>query len=268
VEVSAGGSVWNEVFTNSGDAAITDFVWTPQVLDISAIADDQTDVYIRWGYQIGQGGAWPLSGWNIDDISVWGMGSVPPTGACCQSDGSCLVTTAADCTATYHGDGTTCTPNPCPPPSGACCYLDGTCAVTGPDLCTGSYSGDGTRCTPNPCPPPRGACCYSDGWCAVTSPAACTGTYLGNGTGCAPNPCPQPASCLGDANCDNDVNWRDIDFFTTGMGDNRTAWLLLFAAEPPRCPFANLDINQDGHVTWKDIDPLIARMNTGCGTQP
>ncbi len=43
-----------------------------------------------------------------------------PTGACCHADGSCLVTrppsTGGACNASYQGDGTTCTPNPCPQP--------------------------------------------------------------------------------------------------------------------------------------------------------
>jgi hypothetical protein len=264
VEVSAGGGTWTEVFANSPSAAIADFIWSPQTLDISGVADNQSAVYVRWGYRIGQVGAWPFSGWNIDDIQIWGLSSVAPTGACCQLDGTCLVTTAADCLATYHGDGSTCTPNPCPPPTGACCHLDGSCTVTGPEACVGTYSGHGTRCTPNPCPPPRGACCYPDGWCTVTAPGDCTATYLGNGTGCAPNPCPQPATCVGDANCDGLVNWRDIDFFIAGQGDNRANWLAQFDSGLPRCPFANLDTNQDGHVNWLDIDLFIARMNDGC----
>ncbi len=42
-----------------------------------------------------------------------------PTGACCiGDDGACQLLTAADCAAAggiYQGDGTNCTPNPCPP---------------------------------------------------------------------------------------------------------------------------------------------------------
>lgn len=40
----------------------------------------------------------------------------PFTGACCLSDGSCQVLAEASCTGTYQGNGTACTPNPCPQP--------------------------------------------------------------------------------------------------------------------------------------------------------
>lgn len=39
----------------------------------------------------------------------------PPTGACCMSDGTCEVTTEADCQGQYMGDGYSCDPNPCVP---------------------------------------------------------------------------------------------------------------------------------------------------------
>jgi hypothetical protein len=43
---------------------------------------------------------------------------VVPTGACCHDGGTCTVTSAIGCEnlgGTYGGDGTTCTPSPCPP---------------------------------------------------------------------------------------------------------------------------------------------------------
>ena len=49
------------------------------------------------------------------------------TGACCFPDGTCTIETSAGCTGTYQGDGTVCTPNPCPQP----------CAVLG------DFTGDG-----------------------------------------------------------------------------------------------------------------------------
>ncbi|MHC4947443.1 MAG: multicopper oxidase family protein, partial [Planctomycetota bacterium] len=81
------------------------------------------------------------------------------TGACCFASGACtIVTDALDCTTaggTYQGDGTVCTPNPCPQPTGACCLPGGTCNVlTATDCATanGVYQGDDTSCVPNPCP--------------------------------------------------------------------------------------------------------------------
>ncbi len=82
-----------------------------------------------------------------------------PRGACCLADGTCLETTAGGCYAlggTYQGDGTACSPNPCPQPTGACCFLDGSCLeLTDADCMAqgGTWQGAFTSCTPDPCPP-------------------------------------------------------------------------------------------------------------------
>ncbi|MBX3376080.1 MAG: hypothetical protein KF678_03650 [Phycisphaeraceae bacterium] len=117
------------------------------------------------------------------------------TGRCCRTDGTCVVTSAANCAnqgGTYGGDGTNCSPNPCPqPPSGACCFEAGTCSVLTAANCAaqgGTYSGDGTACASANCPQP-GACCLPDGSCVILTSAKCTaattgGTYRGDGTTC------------------------------------------------------------------------------------
>ncbi|MDX9856914.1 MAG: hypothetical protein RBT76_03905 [candidate division Zixibacteria bacterium] len=52
------------------------------------------------------------------DLSFCLLGQIgEPTGACCYLDGSCAELTATECGqsgGTYQGDGTSCTPNPCP----------------------------------------------------------------------------------------------------------------------------------------------------------
>jgi hypothetical protein len=73
-----------------------------------------------------------------------------------------------------------------------------------------------------------------------------------------------PVGCAGDANCDDVVNWRDIDYFVAAQNDNQTAWEAMFAPAAPSCPFGNNDVNNDGSVNWRDIDPLVALMNTNC----
>ena len=40
--------------------------------DISSVADNQKTVYVRWSYEIEDDRAHPYSGWNIDDIQLWG----------------------------------------------------------------------------------------------------------------------------------------------------------------------------------------------------
>jgi hypothetical protein len=77
VAVSNDGFNFTEIWDN-GTSSVTDSAWTEQVFDISDIADGQEYVYLRWGYEIGSSsGVWAYSGWNVDDIEVWG---VPPSG--------------------------------------------------------------------------------------------------------------------------------------------------------------------------------------------
>ncbi|MHC4209386.1 MAG: dockerin type I domain-containing protein, partial [Planctomycetota bacterium] len=66
----------------NGSSSISDSSWTTQVFDISDVADFQDFVYLRWGYEVGSG-AWAYSGWNIDDVEIWG---VPPSPPGCPGD--------------------------------------------------------------------------------------------------------------------------------------------------------------------------------------
>ncbi len=81
IDVSNDGTNWTSVFVN-GSTPITDSAWTQQQYDLSAVADNQATVYVRWGYQVASG-AFAYSGWNIDDIEFLGMNrlavSVPPS---------------------------------------------------------------------------------------------------------------------------------------------------------------------------------------------
>ncbi|MCK4343027.1 MAG: hypothetical protein KAY37_15035 [Phycisphaerae bacterium] len=70
--------------------------------------------------------------------------------------------------------------------------------------------------------------------------------------------------CPGDSNCDNEITWRDIDYFVAAMNDNVAAWAAMFLPGTPSCSFANNDVNGDGTVNWRDIDPFVALMNTTC----
>jgi hypothetical protein len=81
VEVSNNGLNWIPVWENDG-GTITDSSWNQEVLDISAIADGQSRVSVRWSYETGNN-AWAFSGWNLDDIEIWG---VPPSEPDCPAD--------------------------------------------------------------------------------------------------------------------------------------------------------------------------------------
>ncbi len=79
VRVSNNGSTWTTVWQNSAQLAETS--WTQVEYDISALADGQATVYLRWTMGTTDG-SWRFCGWNIDDVEIWGVGSA---GSC--SDG-------------------------------------------------------------------------------------------------------------------------------------------------------------------------------------
>ncbi len=73
IEASNNGIDWQIVWEQSDGQTITDSDWQIMEYDISAIADNQLTVYIRWSYEIISDEAYPYSGWNIDDIQLWGI---------------------------------------------------------------------------------------------------------------------------------------------------------------------------------------------------
>jgi len=82
-----------------------------------------------------------------------------PTGACCAADGSCSVVASpgASCSGAYQGNGSLCTPNPCPPPTGACCLPTPTATCSelteaGCSAQSGSFHGALSQCAATECP--------------------------------------------------------------------------------------------------------------------
>lgn len=72
VEVSDDGSTWTPVWQNS--SGVTDSAWTPQRYDISAVADEKAQVWVRWSHRVNTvSNVWAYSGWNIDDIAIRGV---------------------------------------------------------------------------------------------------------------------------------------------------------------------------------------------------
>ncbi len=71
VRVSNNGTAWTTVWENTGEVA--DTAWIEMDLDISAVADDQSTVYLRW--TMGISDSWEVyCGWNIDDVEIWAIG--------------------------------------------------------------------------------------------------------------------------------------------------------------------------------------------------
>lgn len=84
VEVSNDGTTWTTIWQNT--ESITDSSWVFQTFDISAIADKQSTVYIRWGMGATDSQQ-DYSGWNIDDVKVIGLEPlIPPIPGDFESD--------------------------------------------------------------------------------------------------------------------------------------------------------------------------------------
>ncbi|HET6427629.1 MAG TPA: Ig-like domain-containing protein, partial [Phycisphaerae bacterium] len=75
VEASANGGPWVVVWSN-GTGTITDSSWTSQSVDISAVADGQASVRLRWGMGPTDTSV-TYCGWNIDDVLVVGRQAGP-----------------------------------------------------------------------------------------------------------------------------------------------------------------------------------------------
>jgi hypothetical protein len=109
---------------------------------------------------------------------------------------------------------------------------------------------------------PVGACCTSDG-CQFLTMYRCIdlgGQYMGDGTPCTPNPC-QPPVCLGDLNCDGQVDFGDINPFVQYLS-SFTNWQAAY----PGCNPLNGDINGNGTYgqgAFDDINPFVQLLSSG-----
>ena len=70
VRVSTDGNDWTTVWENGEE--ITDSAWSEHEFDLSAIADGAETLYLRWTMGTTDG-SWLYSGWNIDDVEIWGL---------------------------------------------------------------------------------------------------------------------------------------------------------------------------------------------------
>jgi len=71
VEISVDNNNWTTIWNHNNPAGLYDRAWIPQVFDISAIADQQSTVYLRWGMGPTDGSG-EFEGWNLDDIEIYG----------------------------------------------------------------------------------------------------------------------------------------------------------------------------------------------------
>jgi M6 family metalloprotease-like protein len=115
IQVSNNGSSWSTIWENTSET-ITDSSWTLRTFDISAIADDQPTVYIRWGMGPTDS-SWQYSGWNIDDVKITGASSLLPQPPVAQAgSASTQINTSIPITLVATDDGL-------PNPPGALTYI-------------------------------------------------------------------------------------------------------------------------------------------------
>ncbi len=220
IQVSNNGTSWTTVWQN-GTTAVQDAAWVQQTYDISAAADYQPTVWVRWGYQVGNG-AWPYSGWNIDDVEIWGLNM-------CAG-------------ATITGQPTSQT---------KCIGQSATFTVTAVGTSPLSYqwrkggsSIDGAT---------------SNSYTITSVASGDAGSYdclVGNDCGDATsNAALLTVVHRGDMNCDGRVTFADIDLFVQALS-GESAW-----THPP-CPWLNGDCDGNGRVTFADIDPFVGLIGT------
>ncbi len=68
IRARAGSGAWQTIWQNS--TTIDDGAWVPVAYDISAIADNQPEFYLRWTMGTTDS-LWHYCGWNIDDVEIW-----------------------------------------------------------------------------------------------------------------------------------------------------------------------------------------------------
>jgi spore coat protein CotH len=76
IQVTNNGTDWVTVWENTGDD-YEETSWSLQTIDISAIADNQPNVRIRWSLGPTDGSV-TGGGWNIDDVRVTGLTAADP----------------------------------------------------------------------------------------------------------------------------------------------------------------------------------------------
>ncbi|MFH0983586.1 MAG: S8 family serine peptidase [Planctomycetota bacterium] len=234
--VSNNGSTWTTVWQNS--AQVADTAWTLQEFDISAIADNQPTVYLRWTMGTTDG-SWQFCGWNIDDVQIiardTGAGcSVPAdcddglwcTGAEDCVSGSCVAGTPPDCS-----DGVVCTDDSRNEGTDSCDHVanNGYCAdglfCNGAETChvtlgcqagTAVNCNDGVACTDDSCNEGTDSCNN------VPNGAYCdNGLFCDGAETCHPTLGCQAGSdpCVGLFGCD-EVNDVCVECFDDGDCDD------------------------------------------------
>lgn len=87
-QVSSDNTNWTTIWDHSGASLNPTTGWTLQTYDISAVADNQATLYLRWTMGTTDGSV-IYCGWNIDDIEI--LADVPPPPCPNDYNGDCEV---------------------------------------------------------------------------------------------------------------------------------------------------------------------------------
>jgi hypothetical protein len=99
VEISNDGVTWTPLWANPA-SIVADHAWVEMAFDISAIADDQPTVYVRWGMGPTDAGT-TYPGWNVDDVAIWGVDTSEPCPGDLDGDGDVDLADLAQLLANY-----------------------------------------------------------------------------------------------------------------------------------------------------------------------
>jgi hypothetical protein len=74
VEISTDGTTWSVIWRHRDvEAIFADDNWQVVTYALGPMADHCQSLYLRWGYEVKTSEAWPMSGWNIDDVVLTGI---------------------------------------------------------------------------------------------------------------------------------------------------------------------------------------------------
>lgn len=99
LQISADGVQWTTLWQNPTQT-IADTAWTQMVFNISAVADRQPAVYLRWSMGPTDAST-TYPGWNIDDLELWAVVMTPDCPGDLDGDGDVDIADLAQLLSNY-----------------------------------------------------------------------------------------------------------------------------------------------------------------------
>jgi hypothetical protein len=196
VRVSNNGTTWTTVWSNSAEVA--DTAWSLQEFNISAVADNQATVYLRWTMGTTDT-SWQYCGWNIDDVQILASGGAAgctvnaecDDGLFCNGAETCVSSVCQAGTAPNCADAVACTTDACDEATDTCTHTANNAACSDALFCNGSETcsvtlgcqagtapncADAVACTTDSCNETTDTCDH------IANNAACSDGLFCNGS--------------------------------------------------------------------------------------